>query len=74
MSTHDVTTNLWTATHDALCDGRWADARTLLDELGLRTDVVDCLSSAQAYGVPPMLHDVIQDRINVVNARVGEVA
>jgi len=63
------TTELWQATHDALCQGSWSAARRLLDDLGLRRDNVDRLSSAESYGVPEMLRGVIGDRIDLVNSK-----
>lgn len=66
-----TTASLWDATHKALCAGSWAQARSLLDDLGLRTDNRDHLCSAAGYGVPEMLSGVIGDRIALVNSKAG---
>jgi hypothetical protein len=67
LTTHE----LWDATHAALCEHRWADARALLDDLGLRNDNHDLLASAATYGLVGPYTPVIQDRIDLVNAKVG---
>lgn len=64
------TNGLWDYTHDALSCGQLSRARMLLDELGLRNDVRDLLSSAESYNVPQELYAIIQDRIDLVNSKV----
>lgn len=68
------TTLLWDTTHAALCGKQWGEARGLLEQLSRRDDIVDLLPNAKAYGVPDMLHSVIQDRIDEVNAAVARRA
>lgn len=63
------TTELFEATHKALVEKRWSQARALLDDLGRRNDNVDKLSSADSYGCPEMLLGVIGDRIDLVNSK-----
>ena len=63
------TSDLFSATQQALRDGRWSQARALLDDLGRRNDNVDKLSSADSYGCPEMLLGVIGDRIDLVNSK-----
>lgn len=65
---------LWQAVHWALCDGRWVDARRLLEELEQREDVVDYLNPASSYGAPAAYEAVLQDRIEMVNAVVDRNA
>jgi hypothetical protein len=69
-----TTSDLWAATHDALCAARWSEARNLLDVLGQRADVVDRLASIQAYDpgqyLAPFFARLLQDRIDLVNAHV----
>lgn len=65
-----TTSELFSATNQALIEKRWSLARSLLDDLGRRKDNVDKLSSAVSYGCPSMLLAVIQDRIDLVNSRV----
>lgn len=71
-----TTDTLWQATHSALCAGRWSEARALLDDLGRRSDVRDCLLSVAQYGqvsgktLPAGYDVVIQDRIDLVNSKV----
>jgi hypothetical protein len=67
---HLSTDELWTLTHVALCEKRWSDARALLDDLGLREDSHDLLASAKDYGLTGPYAQVIQDRIDLVNARI----
>jgi hypothetical protein len=64
-----TTSDLWDLTHAALCEHRWGDARTLLDDLGLREDNDDLLASARAYGLTGPYERVIQDRIDIVNSK-----
>lgn len=66
-----TTNKLWDMTHAALCDGRWSEARRLLDELSTRRDVRDYLYEPSVYGAPSELHGVLGDRIALVNSRVG---
>jgi len=61
---------LWSATHTALCGHEWSKARKLLDDLGRHNDNHHLLSSAKMYGCPKDIHDVIQDRIDLVNSYV----
>jgi hypothetical protein len=69
-----TTSDLWAATHEALCSARWSEARGLLDVLGQRADVVDRLASIQAYDpgqyLAPSFECLLQDRIDLVNAHV----
>ena len=65
------TDELFTATHTALCTGKFSQARALLEELGSRADNRDVLPSAKAYGVPEHIAQIIQDRIDQVNAKAG---
>jgi hypothetical protein len=67
---HLTTDALWTLTHVALTERRWAEARALLDDLGLRHDIRDMLASAEAYGLRGSYLAVIQDRIDLVNSKV----
>ncbi len=64
------TLELWQLTQNALCNKEWSKARTLLEDLGKRTDNTDLLLSARAYGCPEHLIGVIQDRIDLVNSKV----
>jgi hypothetical protein len=68
---HLTTDALWTLTHAALTERRWAEARVLLDDLGLRHDIHDLLASAEAYGLRGPYLPIIQDRIDLVNSKVG---
>jgi hypothetical protein len=75
VDTSNLTTpQLWDITHVTLLEHDWAEARSLLDDLGLRNDNYDCLSSAEAYGMTRLKHgeffDVIKDRIDLVNMKV----
>jgi hypothetical protein len=68
------TSELWEATHKALCEHQWGIARALLDDLGLRRDNVDMLSSASQYGLTVEYGDfvnVIRDRIDLVNMKAS---
>ena len=65
------TSELFRVTHKALVSQQWGQARVLLDALDLRSDNRDKLSSATSYGCPDMLVRVIQDRIDLVNTKVG---
>jgi len=73
-TSHLTTAELWDETHNALIHTHWGKARSLLDDLGLRNDNYDMLSSAEAYGMTRLKHgeffDVIQDRIDLVNSKV----
>lgn len=77
MNQAKTTDTLWSETHSALCAGRWSEARALLDDLGRRSDVVDSLLSVAQYGrvsgkiLPAGYDAVIQDRIDLVNSKVG---
>jgi hypothetical protein len=68
---HLTTDELRIRTHVTLTEHRWAEARRLLDDLGLRNDIHTGLASAQAYGLTGPYQAVIQDRIDLVNAKVG---
>jgi hypothetical protein len=63
------TSDLFTATHAALCAGKFSQAVSLLDNLGRRDDNRDSLASAKAYSVPAHLEAIIQDRIDLVHAK-----
>lgn len=70
-----TTSDLWAATHTALCHQRWSEARALLDVLGQRSDVVDRLPAYSAYdqgdaGERAEFGQLLQDRIDLVNSRV----
>lgn len=65
------TTDLFRAAHEALCAGRWSEARASLDLLGDRSDNADLLPDASAYRVPAQITQLIQDRIDLVNAKAG---
>lgn len=67
--TGSCTADMWEATHSALMCGRWNDGRALLDDLGLCDDNQDELLDAVAYRVPRMIRELIQDRIDLVNAK-----
>ena len=60
------TDSLWEVTHRALCEQRWGEALSLLDELGSRTDVRYYLSDATAYGMTGTGTDFLQRRIDRV--------
>lgn len=64
-----TTDQLFDRASAALCNKRWSDARRHLDDLGRRSDNRDLLLPAARYGVPDMLLGVIQDRIDLVNAK-----
>jgi len=64
------TDSLWEVTHRALCEQRWGEALSLLDELGSRKDVRDYLSSATDYGMTGSRWPVIQRKIDRVAYRV----
>lgn len=66
-----TTTDLFRAAHEALCAGRWSEARASLDLLGDRSDNADLLPDASAYRVPGPITQLIQDRIDLVNAKAG---
>ena len=71
-TTHSLkTTVLFTLAHNALCAGRWSEARRALDLLGDRSDNADLLPDAAAYQVPGPIAQLIQDRIDLVNAKAG---
>jgi len=61
---------LWTLTQESLCNQEWSMARSRLDRLGQRNDNRDMLCDADMYGCPKDIHDVIQDRIDLVNSHV----
>ena len=63
------TSDLFSATQQALRDGCWSQARALLDDLGRCRDNVGKLFQATTYGCPEMLLAVIQDRIDLVNSK-----
>lgn len=65
------TTDLFAAAHSALCAGRWSEALAALDLLGDRSDNADLLPDASAYNIPRTIHPLIQDRIDLVNAKAG---
>lgn len=70
------TSELFAQTHRALCWGRWADARVLLDLLGRRSDNREYLPAYSAYdqghaGERAQFAAVLQDRINLVNRKAG---
>jgi hypothetical protein len=65
------TSKLFTATHAALCAGKFAEARALLDEMGQRSDNRDLLASAASYRVPAHIAQIIQDRIDQVNSKAA---
>ncbi len=69
--TSTKTTDLFAAAHEALCAGRWSEARAALDLLGDRSDNADLLPAASAYSVPAQIAQLIQDRIDLVNAKAG---
>lgn len=68
-----TTHSLWCDAHSALCQGRWADARGLLEALAGKADNADTLSSLTAYthtsGVPLTgeMYAVIDSRLAWVN-------
>lgn len=70
------TTVLWDQTHTALCEGEWSKARSLLDDLGRRSDVVDLLLDLSQYerasgkALSVDFRPVIQDRIDLVNGKI----
>jgi hypothetical protein len=72
-TSHLTTEQLWDITHVTLLEHDWGEARALLDDLGLRTDNYDMLSSAQSYGMDRLTYgdyvNVIQDRIDLVNEK-----
>jgi hypothetical protein len=68
QTTSPKTTDLFAAAHAALCAGRWSEARAALDLLGDRQDNRDLLPDASAYRVPALVAQLIQDRIDLVNA------
>lgn len=61
------TPDLWSATHNALTQGRLSQAQVLCEALAARVDNTRTLSSAVAYGVPETVADLLQDRIDAVN-------
>lgn len=70
-TTTKTTDQLFTAAHEALCAGRWSAALAALDLLGARSDNADLLPAASAYRVPAHITQLIQDRIDLVNAKAG---
>jgi len=66
-----ATAELFEQTSAALWAQKWGQARALLDDLGLRSDNTTRLRSAEAYGLDRErdFYNVIQDRIDLVNAR-----
>lgn len=70
------TNDLWDETHTALCAGEWSKARSLLDDLGQRSDVVDLLLDLSQYerasgkALSVDFRPVIQDRIDLVNGKI----
>lgn len=71
MTTTQTTSDLFTATHAALCTHQYAQARALLDELSQRNDNRDLLLSARAYRVPEHVVALFQDRIDLVNSKAA---
>lgn len=59
-----TTSDLFTATHRALCAKAWGDARLLLEALAMCPDNHDKFCDAVAYGAPQF----IADRIELVNS------
>lgn len=72
-----ATDDVWQLAHNALCANRWSEARRVLDELGRRTDNPYRLASTvEAYMTAPLAphyRQIIQDRIDLVNAKADEV-
>lgn len=80
--------DLWQATHNALCEGAWSRAVSLLDALGQRSDFSDQLLSLDAYtsaaraaGASDLsdrraqgVRTQLADRIDMVNWRVDHRA
>lgn len=70
------TSTLWEQTHAALCAGSWSKARSLLDDLGRRADVVDLLLDLSQYErasgktLPADYRPIIQDRLDLVNSKI----
>lgn len=62
------TPDLWEETNQALRAHRWSQARSLLDDLGMRQDNRRLFLSAGFYGVPEMIRQLVQDRIDLVNS------
>jgi hypothetical protein len=65
------TSDLFAATHSALCAHNYGQARALLDELSQRADNRDMLASARAYRVPEHVVSLFQDRIDLVNSKAA---
>jgi hypothetical protein len=65
------TSKLFDFAHQSLLAGKFSQGRAALDELGLRSDNRDLLSSVEAYKVPPEIRQLIQDRIELVNAKAS---
>ena len=71
-----ITSNLWEQTHKTLCAGEWSKARSLLDDLGQRSDVVDLLLDLSQYErasgktLSVDFRPLIQDRIDLVNGKI----
>lgn len=65
-----ATSDLFAATHSALCSHSLGQARALLEELAFRSDNVDRLCSARAYRLPEEVIALFQDRIDAVNTRL----
>lgn len=74
------TSDLWTATNTALCEGRWSIARRLCEDLSRRSDYTDTLSDVSGYltalavrgeqrALDAGFRQLLQDRIDSVNAR-----
>ena len=64
-------TELLKRCREALAEGRLAEARKLLDELGMQPhklfDVGPELASAESYGIPEAFRQLFDDRIEWVN-------
>lgn len=58
-------------TNTALINGKWSQARALLDDLSRRRDNRDMLGTVESYNVPAMLKEVIGDRIELVNSNAS---
>ncbi len=69
-ATLGTTSDLFAATHAALCSHSLGQARALLEELAFRSDNVDRLASARAYRLPETVIALFQDRIDAVNTRL----
>ncbi len=65
------TSQLFDMTNTALINGKWSQARALLDDLSRRRDNRDMLGTVESYNVPAMLKEVIGDRIELVNSNAS---